>query len=195
MTSVSSHVNRLLIAKGLRSFGDGYVSLLLPLYLLQLGFSPLQVGIIATTTLIGSGLLTVVVGLHAWRYHYRSLLLAASVLMALTGFGFALLTDFWPLLLVAIVGTLNPSSGDVSVFLPLEHAVLSRTVQDRQRTALFARYSLVGSLVAALGALYAGFPEFIVHALHITMRTALQAMFVLYGLLGLASAMIYATLP
>ena len=48
--SCSNHVNRLLVAKGLRAFGDGYVSLLLPLYLLQLGFSPLQVGIIATAT-------------------------------------------------------------------------------------------------------------------------------------------------
>jgi MFS family permease len=82
MTSAPHHVNRLLVAKGLRAFGDGYVSLLLPLYLLELGYSPLQVGIIATTTLVGSGLLTLVVGLHAWRYHYRSLLLAASALMA-----------------------------------------------------------------------------------------------------------------
>ena len=94
MSAMSSHVNRLLVAKGLRAFGDGYVSLLLPLYLLELGFSPLQVGIIATTTLVGSGLLTLAVGLHAWRYHYRSLLLAASVLMALTGFGFAVLHRF-----------------------------------------------------------------------------------------------------
>jgi hypothetical protein len=99
---------------------------LLPLYLLELGFSPFQVGIIATATLCGSGLLTLLVGLHAYRYHYRALLLAATILMAGTGLGFALLTDFWPLLMIAIVGTLNPSSGDVSVFLPLEHAVMSR---------------------------------------------------------------------
>ena len=164
MDTTSIHVNRLLVAKGLRAFGDGYVSLLLPLYLLGLGFSPLQVGIIATTTLVGSGLLTLAVGLHAWRYHYRSLLLAASVLMARTGFGFALLTDFWPLLLIALVGTLNPSSGDVSVFLPLEHAVLSRIVADRQRTATFARYSLVGSLLAAAGSLAAALPATIVSA-------------------------------
>ena len=45
MNRATAHVNRLLIAKGLRAFGDGYVSLLLPLYLLELGFSPLQVGI------------------------------------------------------------------------------------------------------------------------------------------------------
>src|SRR5207244_8712724 len=135
MSQISPHVGRLLIAKGLRAFGDGYVSLLLPLYLLALGFSPLQVGIIATTTLFGSGLLTLLVGLHAYRYHYRTLLLAAALLMAATGLGFAVVTDFWPLLLIALVGTLNPSSGDVSVFLPLEHAVLSRVVDDRRRTA------------------------------------------------------------
>ena len=150
MNRTSQHVNRLLVAKGLRAFGDGYVSLLLPLYLLNLGFSPLQVGIIATATLLGSGLLTLLVGLHAYRYHYRSLLLAATLLMAGTGLGFAFVTDFWPLLLIALVGTLNPSSGDVSVFLPLEHAVLSRVVDDGKRTAVFARYSLVGSLVAAI---------------------------------------------
>ena len=114
----SPDVTRLLVAKGLRAFGDGYVSLLLPLYLLQLGFSPLQVGIIATATLLGSGLLTLLVGLHAYRYQYRTLLLAAAMLMAGTGLGFALLSAFWPLLLIAFVGTLNPSSGDVSVFLP-----------------------------------------------------------------------------
>jgi MFS family permease len=195
MSSVSSHVNRLLVAKGLRSFGDGYVSLLLPLYLLELGFSPLHVGIIATTTLIGSGLLTLVVGLHAWRYHYRSLLLAASALMAGTGFGFAVFTDFWPLMLVALVGTLNPSSGDVSVFLPLEHAVLSRVVTDRQRTATFARYSLVGSLLAAAGSLAAALPATIVSASGMSSTNAIQAMFVLYALIACASALVYHGLP
>src|SRR5262249_28317205 len=149
----SPHVTRVLVAKGLRAFGDGYVSLLLPAYLLELGLGPLQVGVIATTTLLGSGLLTLVIGLNAYRYHYRTLLLAATALMAATGLGFAFVSDFWPLLLIALVGTLNPSSGDVSVFLPLEHAVLSRIVDDRRRTAVFARYSLVGALVAAAGSL------------------------------------------
>jgi len=191
----SIHVNRLLIAKGLRAFGDGYVSLLLPLYLLELGFSPLQVGIIATTTLVGSGLLTLLVGLHAWRFHYRSLLLAASILMAATGFGFALLTQFWPLLLIALVGTLNPSSGDVSVFLPLEHAVLARVVSDRERTATFARYSLVGSLLAAAGSLAAALPAVIVSLSGVSSTNAIQAMFLLYALIACASGLVYRGLP
>lgn len=191
----AGHVNRLLVAKGLRAFGDGYVSLLLPLYLLELGFSPLHVGIIATTTLVGSGVLTLAAGLHAWRYHYRSLLLAASALMAATGLGFALLTDFWPLLLVALVGTLNPSSGDVSVFLPLEHAVLSRMVSDRQRTATFARYSLVGSLLAAAGSLAVALPAALVSVSGMTSAHAMQAMFLLYALIACASGLVYRGLP
>ena len=195
MKGGGQNVNRLLVAKGLRAFGDGFVSLLLPLYLLELGFSPLQVGIIATTTLFGSGLLTLIVGLHAYRFHYRTLLLAATVLMAATGFGFAALTGFWPLMLVALVGTLNPSSGDVSVFLPLEHAVMSRVVEAKARTATFARYSLVGSLVAAFGSLAAGLPNMLTDAGYFSPLGAMQAMFFLYALLGAAASLVYRGLP
>ena len=188
-------VGRLLWARALRAFGDGYVSLLLPLYLIALGLSPFQVGVIATGTLVGSGLLTLLVGLHAYRLRYRTLLLMATGLMTATGFGFAAFSDFWPLLLLAIVGTLNPSSGDVSVFLPLEQAVLARSVTDQRRTAVFGRYSLVGALVGAAGALFAGIPQFLSSALQVPDKVAWQLMFVLYGLLGLASGLIYRKLP
>jgi len=53
------------------------------------------------------------------------------------------------LLVVAFAGTINPSGGSVSIFVPLEHAVLAREVADRDRTAAFARYSFVGSYVPA----------------------------------------------
>ena len=190
----SQHVNRLLVAKGLRAFGDGYISLLLPLYLLKLGFSPLEVGILATTTLLGSGLTTLAVGLHAYRFQYRNLLLGATLLMAGTGLGFALVTDFWPLLVIALVGTLNPSSGDVSVFLPLEHAVLSRVVDDRKRTATFARYSLVGSLSAAAGSLAAGLPGYGASA-GLSAVAAMQWLFVFYAALAGFAALVYRGLP
>ncbi len=191
----SPNVRRLLAAKGLRAFGDGYVSLLLPLYLLELGYSPLEVGIVATATLLGSGLLALAVGLHAYRFHFRTLLLAATALMGATGIGFAFITDFWPLLVIAFVGTLNPSSGDVSVFLPLEHAMLARVVGDRDRTAVFARYSLVGSLLAAVGSLAAGLPDLLSREWGITARAAMQAMFLLYAATAVATAAVYRGLP
>ncbi len=190
-----SHLNRLLVAKGLRAFGDGFVSLLLPLYLIELGFSPLQVGIIATATLFGSGVLTLLVGLHAYRYSQRALLLAATLLMAGTGVGFAMANQFWPLLVIAFVGTLNPSSGDVSVFLPLEHAVMSRLVADKNRTAVFARYSLVGSLVAAMGSLAVVLPGSVSAMLGWSPLASMQTMFLLYALLGVLAALAYRGLP
>jgi MFS family permease len=187
----TSDARRLLTARGLRAFGDGFVSVLLPVYLLGLGFTEVQIGAVATATLIGSATLTLMVGLVAHRLRVRPLLLSASILMAATGLAFVLVHDFWPLIVVAFIGTLNPSSGDVSVFLPLEQSVLPSTSSAQQRTALFARYSLVGSLVGAAGALFAGFPQFVATRSSLSESQALQSMFALYGLLGLVSIVVY----
>jgi MFS family permease len=181
----------LLAARGVRAFGDGFVSVLLPVYLLGLGFDGFQIGAIATATLVGSSALTLLVGFIAHRFRARPLLASAALLMAGTGIGFALVHGFWPLLIVAFVGTLNPSSGDVSVFLPLEQSVLPQTVSTRERTALFARYSLVGSLVAAGGALCASVPDVIAMRGLLPLSVLLQGMFVLYGVLGLVAMALY----
>jgi MFS family permease len=185
----------LLWGRGLRAFGDGFVSLLLPVYLTLLGFDAQGVGILTAATLAGSAVLTLLVGFIAHRHGHRLLLVAATLMMIATGVGFALETRFWPLVLIGFVGTLNPSSGDVSLFLPLEQAMLAESVSDKSRTSVFAAYSLVGSLVAALGALAAALPEYAVGLLPIDLLKAIQAMFALYALLGSASYMLYRRLP
>ena len=145
----------LLAARALRDFGDGFVAVLLPVYLLALGFSPLEIGAIATSALLGSALLTLGIGLIGARHDRQRLLLAGASLMIATGVAFALVHDFALLLVVAFAGTINPSAGSVSIFVPLEHAVLSGEVSDHNRTRVFARYSLIGALSAAFGALAA----------------------------------------
>ena len=188
---VSGDVKRVLAARALRAFGDGAISLLLPVYLTALGFDPLEVGVLATATLLGSAALTLLVGVTAHRLGRRGLLLGAALLMAATGIAFALFRDFWPLVLIAFIGTLNPSSGDVSLFLPLEQALLSESVADRERTRVFAWYSLTGSLVGAAGALFAGVPDLLAKGGAVGLIPALQAMFVLYALFGLACLFLY----
>jgi predicted MFS family arabinose efflux permease len=185
----------LLAARGLRAFGDGLVSLLLPVHLAGLGFGPVEIGALATATLAGSSVLTLAAGLWAHRFPGRGLLTGAALLMALTGLAFPLAEGFWPLLVVALVGTINPSSGDVSVFLPLEQARLAQAVPDRERTSAFARYALVGSLSAAFGALAAGLPDALAPALGIDPRAAVRGAFFVYALLGLASLALYRRLP
>ncbi len=180
-----------LIARSLRAFGDGAISLLLPVYLTARGFDAFQVGILTTATLLGSAAVTLGMGLVAHRFSRRSLLLAASLLMAATGLAFTAVASFWPLVLVAFVGTLNPSAGDVSLFLPLEQALISHAAAERERTRIFAWYSLAGSLVGALGALFAGLPDLLVARFGIGEVAALDAMFLLYAAFGIVSFLLY----
>jgi predicted MFS family arabinose efflux permease len=187
----SGDARRILAARGLRAFADGFVSLLLPIYLVELGFSALAIGAIVTSTLIGTALLTLWVGLIANRYSRRRLLLVAALLMAATGAGFAVMTDFWPLLVIAFVGTMNPTSGDASIFGPLEQTVLTQTVEPRRRTALFARYSVIGSLAGALGVLAASFPDLAAVWTGWSRATSMQFMFALYAALGVVALVLY----
>ncbi|HZT55274.1 MAG TPA: MFS transporter [Burkholderiaceae bacterium] len=175
---------RLLAARGLRALADGTMAVLLPAYLLALGLGTVEVGVVATTTLLGSALATLAVGTWGHRIAHARLLRAAAVVMAATGLGFAGFSSLWPLLVVAFLGTLNPSAGDVSVFLPLEHAKLAAAAAGASRTALFARYSVIGAVCAALGALATGLPDLLVRAFAWPRLDAMRAMFVLYAVIG-----------
>ena len=188
---LSLDARRVLVARGLRAFGDGFVALLVPIYLYELGFSALAIGAIVTSTLIGTAFLTLWVGIVANRHSRRRLLLAAAVLMAATGAGFAFITAFWPLIVIAFVGTMNPTSGDASIFLPLEQTALTQTIEPQRRTALFARYSVIGSLAGAIGVLAASLPDLAAAWTGYSRTTAMQSMFVLYALLGVVSLMLY----
>lgn len=184
----------LLASRALRAFADGFVAILLPAYLLALGLGQWEVGLISSATLLGSALLTLALGAWGHRFPRRRLLAAAALLMSATGLAVAGLSGFWPLLLVAFVGTINPSAGDVSIFLPLEHARLAEAAQGEARTALFARYTFTGALLASVGALAAGLPDALA-ALGIDRLAALRAMFALYGLIGCAVLLLYLRLP
>jgi MFS family permease len=183
----------ILITRGMRAVADGCISVLLPAYLLTLGFDALQVGVLTTAMLLGSALLTLAVGFYGNHAGVRTL--ATSLLMLATGLGFAAVSGFWPLMLVAFVGTLNPSAGDVSVFLPLEQTALSGAIGDHDRTDLFARYSLVGSLLGAGGALLAIVPDHVTGLPGVDRVAVFQTAFVAYAAVGLLAGLIYRRLP
>ena len=185
----------LLAARSLRAFADGFVAVLLPAYLLALGHGQLAVGFLSTVTLFGSALATLAVGRWGHRFSMRRLLLGAAILMALTGLGFATLSSLWPLLLVAFMGPINPSGGDISVFLALEHTVLAGAASAESRTSIFARYSFFGSLFGAIGALAAAVPDWLVGHTSAQMLGALRMMFVVYAAIGLAVWVLYLRLP
>jgi MFS family permease len=195
MDSPSGAGRLLLVARSARGWADGVASVLLASYLIRLGLTPLEVGAVVTATLLGSALLTIALGVVGDRLAARSVLVVAAGVMALTGVAFAGLRTFWPLLVVAFVGTLNPSSGDVSVFLPTEQALLSRAGGGRDGTHRFAWYNVLGTLSGAAGALSAAAVVTLAQQAGLSTLNGERLGFVLYAAVGLGVLAVYRALP
>ena len=193
-TAMSDAITPIYVARALRDFGDGFVAVLLPIYLTTIGLGAFEVGVVASASLLGSALMTLGIGMLGAKVDQRRLLMIASGLMIATGVAFALSSTYAVILLIAFLGTINPSAGSVSVFVPLEHTILSRASADHDRTRMFARYSLIGAMAAAVGALASGSPDLLAN-LSVTQATALKGMFLLYAVLGLAGGVAYAQIP
>ena len=189
-----TNVALLFLARGLRGFGDGFAIIILPAYLSALGYDPIAVGLVATASLLGTALLTLAVGVVAPRFDLRTLLLWGAGVMAATGLAFPAAQHLVLIAIVAFIGTINPSGGDLGMLVPLEHAMLARGASDRERTKVFARYSLIGALTMAAGSLAASVPDFLVRN-GFTELGALRLMFLAYAALGIASALLYRRLP
>ncbi len=192
--SATADSRRLLTTRSMRGFADGLVSVLLPSYLLALGFSSTQVGVVVFGTLFGSAALTLWVGLTSHRIGRKPVLLAAAALMFATGIGFGFARGFWMIFAVAIIGTLNPSAGDVSLFLPVEQASLAETIDPSDLTAAFAIYNVGGAFAGAFGALASGLPTMFVKRLRWTLAGAYRSGFFVYSAIAVIAAILYASL-
>ncbi len=191
----TAHTTRpIVVARSIRGFADGFVSVLLAQYLAHLGFTGAQIGAIVTGTLLGSAALTLFTGLRWGHLDPRRVLLGACVLMAATGFGFATVTRFWPLLVVAVIGTLNPSAGDVSVFLPVEQAAIADRTGEPDRPRRFAWFNLAGGFGAALGALASPIPSWLARRNDWNVTAVERHAFVIYVIAALAAAITYRTM-
>jgi MFS family permease len=187
----AADARRLLTTRGLRALVDGLVAVVLPTYLLARGLSPTQVGAVITATLLGSAAVTLTIALRGGRLDRVHLLQLMAALMIVTGLAFGMVAAFGALLLVATVGTINPTFGDVSAFLPIEQALLPDTVPTERRTHVFARYTLVAALAGAVGALAAGIPEWTADHTDVSELDAQRGVFLFYALVGVVLLVTY----
>jgi MFS family permease len=189
-----SNILLLYAGRALRGFGDGFAVVVLPAYLSAIGFDAAQVGLVAAAALFGTAVFTLAIGFVAPRFDLRNMLIVGAALMICTGLAFAQVEAIGFIIVVAFFGSVNPSTGDIGVLIPIEHAMLTYGVTDEDRTHTFARYSLIGALSMAVGALGAAIPDVLV-TLGIERVSAFKLMFYGYAALGLASAAIYLCLP
>ena len=149
---------RLLFAtRILRLFAYGFLSVMLVLYLEEVGLSNTQIGALLTLTLVGDTLISLWLTTSADRIGRRRTLIAGATLMVGAGIVFALTQNFYLLLIAATIGIISPSGSEVGPFLSIEQAALSHTLTPETRTSVFAWYNLVGSFATAAGALACGF--------------------------------------
>ena len=175
-----------------RLFAYGALSVVLVFYLVSLGFSEAQTGLLLTLTLVGDTVVSLYLTTRADRIGRRRMLIIGAGLMAVAGLTFALARSLWLLILAGTIGVISPSGGEVGPFLSIEQAALSHVVTDRNRTEVFAWYTLAGSVATALGALAGGT---LTHALQqdaaMTPVSSYRAILMVYAALGVLLAVLF----
>ncbi len=157
MADTRRDVILLFSARSLRLFAYGALSVVLALYLHQVGLSGGGIGLLFTLTLFGDAGISLWITTTADRIGRKRMLLLGAGLMILAGIVFSITEDPALLILAGIIGVISPSGNEIGPFLSLEQAALSQLLPSEKRTRSFAWYNLAGSLASALGALAAGF--------------------------------------
>src|SRR5262249_7394705 len=96
-----------------RLFAYGLLSVVLVLYLKEVGLDAGRIGLLLTLTLLGDTVISLWITTRADRVGRRRMLLAGALLMVFAAALFALASDFWLLLLAATVGVISPSGNEV----------------------------------------------------------------------------------
>lgn len=157
MAHSQRNVILLFTARSIRLFAYGALSVVLALYLHEMGLSTADIGLLFTLTLAGDAGITLWITTTADRIGRKKMLLLGAGLMVMAGVVFSLTGNVVLLMIAGIIGVISPSGNEIGPFLSLEQAALSQLLSAEQRTRAFGWYNLAGSLAAATGALAGGF--------------------------------------
>ena len=139
-----------------RLFAYGFLSVILVLYLVQVGLHEREIGLLLTLALAGDAVVSLWITISADRIGRRTMLIIGSLLMSFAGLVFISTGNFFLLMLAALIGVISPSGHEIGPFLSIEQAALAQLVPGEKRTRVFAWYNLVGSFATATGALFGG---------------------------------------
>ena len=181
----------LFLTRFIRLFAYGLISVILVFYLVGIGLSESQTGLLLTLTLVGDTAISLFLTTQADRVGRRRMLMVGALLMAAAGVVFAITKNFLWLVIAGTIGVISPSGNEVGPFLSIEQAALSHVVGDRTRTEVFAWYTLAGSFATALGALFGGELSQALHKTLISQVNGYRAVVVMYGALGLVLALLF----
>ena len=183
----------LLVAKVVRTFAYGFLSVILAIYLKLIGFNELLIGLILTTTLLNSVIFTLIASLYADRIGRRKFLVIYAALMSISGFVFMITENYIALIIASFIGTINITGAETGAFLTIEQVMLPQTINNiRKRNTVFAVYNMAGTFAMAAGILLSGLPTILQQQFEMLDPIAsIKLLFGLYSLLGVVMMGIY----
>ena len=184
----------LFLTRFVRLFAYGSLSVILVFYLVSLGLTTAQTGLLLTLTLAGDIVVSLYLTTRADRIGRRRMLIIGAILMAAAGLTFASTRSLVFLVVAGTIGVISPSGNEVGPFLPIEQAALSHVVTARARTEVFAWYTLAGSLATALGALCGGTITQTLQKGTMTPVESYRAVVLSYAALGIVLALLFTRL-
>ena len=184
----------LFVTRFARLFAYGSLSVILVFYLLGLGLTEVESGLVLTLTLAGDVVVSLLLTTRADRVGRRRMLVIGAILMAAAGLAFASTRNLFFLILAGTIGVISPSGNEVGPFLSIEQAALTHIVPTTARTAIFAWYTLAGSLATALGALFGGFVTRALQRTSLTTVASYRAVVLVYAALGILLAFLFTRL-
>lgn len=191
LTTLSLDGRLLFATRMVRLFAYGFLAVILGLYLATVGLSDTQIGLLLSFTLIGDAVISLPITIIADRLGRRRMLIVGACLMIFAGIVFALTSDITLLTIAAIIGTISPSGTDVGPFLAIEQAALPQTTTDKQRTQVFAWYSLLGSVATGLGSFAGGVLTQVFQTAGRTPLESYRAIIIGYALFGGLLALLF----
>lgn len=183
----------LLTARILRTFGYGFLSVVIAIYLRFLGFNDIQIGLLLGSTLVNSVIFTVFASFYADRIGRRRFLVIYASLMSISGLIFTFSDNYFLLILAALIGTINVTGSETGTFLTIEQAILPQTIRDKKKmNTIFALYNMVGTFAMSAGIILSGLPSLLQEQYFGTSHVeSFKILFILYSLLGLVVMIVY----
>jgi MFS family permease len=183
----------LLFARPLQSFSASFVAIFIAVYLSFLGLPLWQIGLVITGGLLASTLFNMVAGFLADRVGRRRMLVSFGLIPVFAGAAFAMMTNLYLLIPIAVVSTLG-SRGGFGPAKMLEGVILAQACRDEKRTRLYAIRSTLNSVAISAGSLFAGAIVLLQNRFSLSVGTSYMWMFGIYALLNLLTVALYSML-
>jgi MFS family permease len=156
----------LMASRGVRAFAFSYLSVVFTIYLAQLGYSTVTVGLVVSTAYASGAVLTALWGFLSDRFGRKKILMLLAALTIVSNTIYIFFSHLFFILAAVIIANVGAGGSGAGgqgggPMSPVEQALLAEKCTPQSRNHVFATNAFVGSSMGALGALLSGLPQYL----------------------------------